>query len=68
MKNSLGKIFLALFILLHVELFATTYEWSATTNKKSAYVGEAIYLKYTCTYSDRAELYTIDFKIGRAHV
>jgi len=61
MKNSLGKIFLAIFILLHVELFATTYEWNASANKTSAYVGEAIYLKYICTYSDRGELYTIDF-------
>lgn len=61
MKNSLGRLFLILLALLHVELFASVYKWSAIANKQKAYVGEAIHLTYTCTFNDRAELYSIDF-------
>ena len=62
MRKSLGKIFLILFLFLHVDIFASVYEWSASANKTSAYVNEAIYLKYVCTFSDTSELYTIEFK------
>ncbi len=61
MKNSLGRAFLILLTLLHVEIFASTYEWSVKANKTTAYVNEAIHLTYTCKFSDRGELYTIDF-------
>jgi len=40
---------------------ASTYEWKAFANKADAYVNEAIYLKYVCEFSDRGELYAIDF-------
>jgi len=61
MKKNLGKILIFLLLALHVELFASTYEWSATTNKTKAYKNEAIHLRYVCKFSDRGELYTIDF-------
>ncbi|QOY55374.1 BatD family protein [Candidatus Sulfurimonas marisnigri] len=61
MKISLGRVLLTLLIFLHVELFASTYEWSATANKSKAYVNEAIHLSYTCRFSDAAELYSIEF-------
>ncbi|WP_415250468.1 hypothetical protein [Sulfurimonas sp.] len=41
--------------------YATDYKWSSSVNKKEAFVNEAIYLKYVCEYSDKAELYTIEF-------
>lgn len=62
MKKNLGKILLLISFLLHVEIFASTnYTWSASADKTSAYVNEAIYLKYVCTFSNISELYTIDF-------
>lgn len=61
MKKHLGRVFLILFILLHVETFASTYTWSAYSDKKSAYINEAVYLKYVCSFSDASELYTIEF-------
>lgn len=61
MKNSLGRLFLILLVFLHVEIFASTYEWNISANKKSVYVGEALHLKYTCRFNDKAELYSIDF-------
>jgi len=61
MKNNLGKVLLFLLFVLHVELFASTYEWSAIANKEKAYIDEAIHLSYKCTFSDRAELYSIEF-------
>ncbi|MDA7818529.1 hypothetical protein N9A28_10095, partial [Sulfurimonas sp.] len=60
MKKSLGRLVLLLLVFLHVEIFASAYEWSASANKSEAYVGEAIHLKYTCKFSDRGELYIID--------
>ena len=61
MRRSLGR-FLVIFLLFwHVEIFASTYTWSAYSSKNEVYVNEAIYLKYVCEFSDRAELYTIDF-------
>lgn len=61
MKNNLGKIFLIFLIFVHVEIFASTYEWSAKADKSSVYVNEAIHLTYICEFSDRSELYSIDF-------
>ncbi|MCF6309161.1 MAG: hypothetical protein L3J19_01595 [Sulfurimonas sp.] len=61
MKNSLGRIFLTFLLFVHVEAFASTYEWSAKADKSAAYVNEAIHLTYTCRFSDKSELYSIDF-------
>lgn len=61
MKNSLGR-FLGVFLLLFISsLSASSYEWSMSSNKKEAFVNEAIYLHYRCTFSDQAELYVIEF-------
>lgn len=61
MRKSLGNI-LVLFLLFFTQsLVASTYEWSASVNKKSAFVNEAVLLKYICKFNDRSELYTIDF-------
>lgn len=59
MKKNLGKIFLIL--LLQTSLFAINYEWSSSISKKSAYINEAIYLKYVCTFSDKAGFQSVDF-------
>ncbi len=61
MRKNLGRIFLTFFIFLNASLGASTYTWSATANKTSAYLREAIHLKYVCSFSDASELYTIDF-------
>ena len=61
MRKSLGRIFITVFIFLHAGLFASTYEWSASANKTSAYLHEAIHLKYVCSFSDASELYAIEF-------
>lgn len=64
MKRSLGKRvgwLLLLLVVWHVGLQANTYEWSAEVNKQEVYKNEAIYLHYQCSFSDRAELYAIDF-------
>lgn len=61
MKKNLGRVFFIIVVFLQASLFASTYEWNSFVNKKSAYVNEAIYLKYECTFSDKAELYSIDF-------
>jgi len=61
MRNNLGRVILSIFILLHINLFASTYKWSVEANKKTAYTNEAIYLKYICEYSDNGELYNIEF-------
>ncbi|MDD2651599.1 MAG: hypothetical protein PHX44_00920 [Sulfurimonas sp.] len=61
MKRSLGKVFLLITLFLQLPLFATTYEWSAQINKQKAFVNEAVYIRYTCAFSDRAELYSIEF-------
>ena len=60
MRKSLGS-FLLLTILLTFSLEASTYKWSSFVNKKKAYVGESIYLKYLCEFDDNGELYIIDF-------
>ncbi|WP_324171066.1 hypothetical protein [Sulfurimonas sp.] len=59
MKKNLGKVVLILLIFLQLD--ASTYKWSAQINKSEAIVNEAIYLKYVCEFSDKSELYTIDF-------
>ena len=61
MKNNLGKIILLYFITLHVGVMASEYSWNAEINKSHAYVNEAVYLKYTCEFKDRGELYVIEF-------
>ncbi len=61
MKKNLGRLFLAILIFLQAEVFASTYIWSATSNKTTAYVNEPIYLKYVCEFSDRAELFIVEF-------
>ncbi len=61
MRKNLGNISIIFLLFFTLNLFASTYEWSATTNKKSAFVNEAIFLKYVCSFNDRSELYTIDF-------
>lgn len=62
MRKNLGKVLLLISLLLHVEISASTnYIWNASVDKTSAYVNEAIYLKYVCTFSNISELYAIDF-------
>lgn len=60
MRKNLGRVFLITLIFLQTSLLASAYEWSSFVDKKSAYVNEAIYLKYVCTFSDQAGLYSID--------
>ncbi len=62
MKKNLGRAVLAILIFLHIDIFASTYTWSASANKSSAYVNEAIHLKYICEFDDAAELMSIEFK------
>lgn len=64
MRKNLGRIFLIIVSFLNLNLFASAYEWSAYIDKSSAYVGEPIYLKYICTYSDDAKFSDIDFAIA----
>ena len=61
MRKNLGNILIIYSLFFNLSLSASSYEWSATANKKSAFVNEAILLKYVCKFSDRSELYTIDF-------
>ncbi len=61
MKKNRGSLFFLLMLFVSAELFATTYEWSAQIQKQKAYVNEPIYVHYTCAFSDRAELYSIEF-------
>lgn len=61
MNKNLGKFLLLFLLLWHVESFASTFVWHVEADKKTAFVNEAIYLKYSCEFSDRAELYSIDF-------
>lgn len=51
----------ALLILTCLGLYASEYKWSVHSSKSEAYVNEAIYLKYICEFSDRAELYSVEF-------
>jgi len=61
MKINLGKILLIILIFANINLNASEYSWSASINKKTAFVNEAIYLNYVCEFNDKSELYTIDF-------
>lgn len=61
MRKNLGNISIIFLLFLNLNLFASTYEWSASVDKKTAFVNEAILLTYVCKFSDRSELYTIDF-------
>ncbi len=59
MSKNLGSLFFLLFYV-HI-LCASSYVWEGSANKTQAYINEAIYLKYVCRFSDKSELYTIDF-------
>lgn len=61
MKNNLGNLTALLLLLFATMLNASSYEWHVSSNKNEAYVNEAIYLQYTCIYSDQAGLYVIEF-------
>ncbi len=61
MRKNLGRFLIIFLLSWHVGLVASTYEWSAYSSKKEAFVNEAIYLRYVCKFSDRGELYNIDF-------
>ncbi|MEA1982088.1 MAG: hypothetical protein U9N39_00975, partial [Campylobacterota bacterium] len=62
MKRILGNSLALLFLLIFVNTIeASTYKWSLSTNKKDSYVNEAIYLHYSCHFSDSAELYVVEF-------
>jgi hypothetical protein len=67
MRKNLGKVFLAILIFLHAEVFASAYTWSAASNKTAAYLNEPIHLKYICSFSDRAEVVTIVFNPAGEH-
>lgn len=61
MKKNLGKKIAILLYLLCTELFSSTYTWDVASNKTEAYVNEPIYLKYVCSFSDRAQTVTVVF-------
>jgi len=61
MKKNLGNLILAVLIFFSTQLLASEYKWKAFVNKNTAFVNEAIHLSYVCEFSDRAELYSIDF-------
>ncbi len=67
MRKTPGSIFLMLFLFFYTEVFASTYSWSASANKTTAYMHEPIYLKYVCTFSDASELYSIDFNPAKEY-
>ncbi len=60
MKRNLGRI-LFVFLFLYNVLEASTYKWSLDLNKKNIVTNEAVYFKYTCMFSDKSELYVIEF-------
>ena len=60
MKNNLGKILIIL-IIIFINLDAKEYIWSASINKKQAYVNEAVHLHYSCKFNSRDELHVIEF-------
>ena len=59
MKKNISKFLLLLVTCLN--LYGSEYKWSVYASKSEAYVNEAIYLKYVCEFSDRAELYNVEF-------
>ena len=61
MRKNLGNFMIIFLLLFNLNLFASSYEWSASVDKKTAFVNEAILLTYVCKFSDRSELYSIDF-------
>jgi len=62
MKRNLGKYLIVFLLLTSTFLSASSYEWTLQKNKTVAHQNEAVYLHYSCTFEDRAELYAIDFK------
>lgn len=67
MKINLGNKILLLFIFSLTVLSAGDYKWSATINKTKALVNEAVYLKYTCEFTNDEGLYTINFNPLKKH-
>jgi len=61
MRSNLCRAILTFLLFLHLESFASPYEWSGYADKSLAMTNEAIYLKYVCEYNDTAELYLIEF-------
>jgi len=61
MNQHHGRVVLLLLFFLEINIYASTYQWSASINKTSAVVNEAVHLKYICKFSDNGELYNIDF-------
>ncbi|WP_304546522.1 hypothetical protein [Sulfurimonas microaerophilic] len=60
MKKNLGRV-LILFFLLSAALKASTYTWNLELDKKDVVTNEAVYFKYECVFSDKSELYVIEF-------
>ena len=60
MKQNPIKIFLVLSLFSSL-LLSSSCEWSASINKKRVYTEEPVYLKYSCQFKERSELYAIDF-------
>jgi hypothetical protein len=60
MRKNLGRV-LALFLIFSTTLFASSYRWKASANKLNVVTDEAVHLSYVCEFSDRAELFVIDF-------
>lgn len=61
MKKGLIRVLLLFLLFSPLYLYASTYIWSAHTSKKDIFVNEAVYINYSCEFSDRGELYVIDF-------
>jgi hypothetical protein len=60
-KKNLGKIVLFL-ILIVINIDASEeYRWSASIDKKEAYINEAVHLHYSCEFNSRDELHVIEF-------
>jgi hypothetical protein len=60
MKKHLGRIALLLLVLFTF-IDAQEYQWSASINKESVYVNEAVHLHYRCEFDSRDELHVIEF-------
>lgn len=59
MKKNLIR--LSLFLLIPLEIFASSYQWHASASRELAFVNEAIHLSYVCEFSDSAEIYAVAF-------
>lgn len=61
MKRDPIKRILAFMLLFSLELFASSYSWQSYVEKQSVVENEPLYIKYICRFSDRAELYAVEF-------